>query len=283
MLKNLRWGKNWPGGEETDWLFFSPGKKLTSQFLPRGRNGPAWSFPGERLAGGKKWPLHRPAQPKKLGRGLKFRIQKLEVLYYSDSEQQRRWSDCADGRCAFVVCIWRKQVFSWHGSNRLKYKPSSESSLTAILTGLSQPVFLFFCTIFSKFTAILTPLSSSNSIWDFLASKASVTSLLRDGEYCVQVRLSPSYSHLYSCLLTRAFFAGLAVSPAAWAFDLPAEKMSSFQSCHEKTCLLRLQDLTGWQWILEGHFTGQSPVEKMNTYKSPCTCETVWRSSNGSI
>ena len=59
MLKNLRWGKNWPGGEETDWLFFSPGEKPTSQFLPRGRNGPAWSFPGERLAGGKNWPLHR--------------------------------------------------------------------------------------------------------------------------------------------------------------------------------------------------------------------------------
>ena len=54
------------GGEKTDRVgkkltgyFFLPGKKLTSQFLPRGRNGPAWSFPGERLAGGKKWPLHR--------------------------------------------------------------------------------------------------------------------------------------------------------------------------------------------------------------------------------
>ena len=54
------------GGEKTDRVgkkltgyFFLPGKKLTSQFLPRGRNGPAWSFPGERLAGGKNWPLHR--------------------------------------------------------------------------------------------------------------------------------------------------------------------------------------------------------------------------------
>ena len=53
------------GGEKTDRVgkkltgyFFLPGKKLTSQFLPRGRNGPAWSFPGERLAGGKNWPLH---------------------------------------------------------------------------------------------------------------------------------------------------------------------------------------------------------------------------------
>ena len=48
------WGRNWLV------IFFLPGKKLTSQFLPRGRNGPAWSFPGERLAGGKNWPLHRP-------------------------------------------------------------------------------------------------------------------------------------------------------------------------------------------------------------------------------
>ena len=54
------------GGEKTDRVgkkltgyFFLPGKKMTSQFLPRGRNGPAWSFPGERLAGGKNWPLHR--------------------------------------------------------------------------------------------------------------------------------------------------------------------------------------------------------------------------------
>ena len=58
------------GGEKTDRLgkkltgyFFLPGKKLTSQFLPRGRNGPAWSFPGERLAGGKNWPLHRVHTP----------------------------------------------------------------------------------------------------------------------------------------------------------------------------------------------------------------------------
>ena len=30
-----------------------------------------------------------PVQPQKLGRGFKFRIWKLEVLYYLDSEQQR--------------------------------------------------------------------------------------------------------------------------------------------------------------------------------------------------
>ena len=32
------------GGEKTDWV----GKKLTSQFFPRGKNGPAHSFPGEK-------------------------------------------------------------------------------------------------------------------------------------------------------------------------------------------------------------------------------------------
>ena len=65
LAYNWCW-KIW-GGEKTDRVgkkltgcFFLPGKKLTSQFLPRGRNGPAWSFPGERLAGGgKNWLLHR--------------------------------------------------------------------------------------------------------------------------------------------------------------------------------------------------------------------------------
>ena len=31
-------------GEKTDWV----GKKLTSQFFPRGKNGPARFFPGEK-------------------------------------------------------------------------------------------------------------------------------------------------------------------------------------------------------------------------------------------
>ena len=33
---------------------------------------------------------NRPAQPLKLARNLKFRIEKLEILYYPRSEQQRR-------------------------------------------------------------------------------------------------------------------------------------------------------------------------------------------------
>ena len=47
---------------------------------------------------------NRPAQPKKLGRCFKFRAQKLEVLYYIGSEQQRRWSDCADAQGDLRLC-----------------------------------------------------------------------------------------------------------------------------------------------------------------------------------
>ena len=41
-------------------------------------------------------------------------------IYYLGGEQQRRWSDCAEQRlfCVFVVRLWQKQVFSWHGSLR---------------------------------------------------------------------------------------------------------------------------------------------------------------------
>ena len=58
---------------------------------------------------------------------------------------------------------------------------------------------------------------------DFFASKASVMDLVSKSEYCVHTLLSASYSHLYSSLLTRAFLAGLAVSPLACALDFPAE------------------------------------------------------------
>ena len=46
--------------------------------------------------------LNRPAQLQRLARGLKFRIKKLEVLYYLRSEQQRCWSDCADVRTVTI-------------------------------------------------------------------------------------------------------------------------------------------------------------------------------------
>ena len=48
-----------------------------------------------------------------LARVSKFRLYQVGVLYYPGSEQQRRWSDCAD----VVVRIWHKHVFSWHGLN----------------------------------------------------------------------------------------------------------------------------------------------------------------------
>ena len=68
------------------------------------------------------------------------------------------------------------------------------------------------------------------STWVFFASKASVTDLLSASEYCVQVFLSPSYSHLYCNLPTRAFFAGLAVSPLDSALDLPPKMYSAHSS-----------------------------------------------------
>ena len=45
-----------------------------------------------------------PAQLQKLAWGLKFWLQKLETLHYLDSEQQRRWSDCADAQADLRLC-----------------------------------------------------------------------------------------------------------------------------------------------------------------------------------
>ena len=47
-----------------------------------------------------KW----PAQIQKLAWGLKFWLQKLETLHYLGSEQQRRWSDCADAQADLRLC-----------------------------------------------------------------------------------------------------------------------------------------------------------------------------------
>ena len=41
------------GGGETDWV----GKEWAGLFFPRGKNGPAHSFPGEKLTGGKFRPV----------------------------------------------------------------------------------------------------------------------------------------------------------------------------------------------------------------------------------
>ena len=44
------------------------------------------------------------AQPQKLARFLKFRLKNLEISYYLSSEQQRRWSDCADAQADLRLC-----------------------------------------------------------------------------------------------------------------------------------------------------------------------------------
>ena len=41
------------GGEKTDWV----GKEWASLFFPRGKNGPAHSFLGKKLSGGKFQPV----------------------------------------------------------------------------------------------------------------------------------------------------------------------------------------------------------------------------------
>ena len=83
--------------------------------------GIKWASSRENLSSGfsTKVDSNRPAQLQKLGRGLKFRVQKLEVLYYLGGENKGviRLCGCAGWVCAFVVRIWHKQVFSWCGSN----------------------------------------------------------------------------------------------------------------------------------------------------------------------
>ena len=62
---------------------------------------------------------NRPAQPQKLARVLKFRPYNPELLYYISSEQQRRWSDCAESQADLRLCCshmtWH--IFSWPGSD----------------------------------------------------------------------------------------------------------------------------------------------------------------------
>ena len=79
-------------------------------FVPVGLQPPLvsynWASSRENLSSGFATTVdsNRPAQPQKLYRGLKFRIWKLEVLYYLGSEQQRCWSDCADAQADLHLC-----------------------------------------------------------------------------------------------------------------------------------------------------------------------------------
>ena len=65
-----------------------------------------WATSREKLSlgFGTRVDSNRPVQPQKLARLLKFRIKKLEVLYYLGSQQQRRWSDCADAQIDLPLC-----------------------------------------------------------------------------------------------------------------------------------------------------------------------------------
>ena len=47
---------------------------------------------------------NRPAQPQKIARVLKIWLKNLEILYYLSSEEQRRWSDCADAQSELRLC-----------------------------------------------------------------------------------------------------------------------------------------------------------------------------------
>ena len=64
-----------------------------------------------------------PAQLQKLAWGFNFWLRKLETLHYLGSEQQRRWSDCANAQADLRLCCshmtWH--VFSWPGSYACLY------------------------------------------------------------------------------------------------------------------------------------------------------------------
>ena len=59
-----------------------------------------------------RWDSNQPAQLQKLARGLKFRIQKLEVLYYQGSKQQKCWSDRCAGWPAPLLVVYSINRFS---------------------------------------------------------------------------------------------------------------------------------------------------------------------------
>ena len=76
----------------------------------------------------------------RLARGLQFWIQKLVVLYYLTSEQQRRWSDCADAQADLRLCcshmaktgFFMTWLISWN-ANELKWvKPPTYRVLSGL-------------------------------------------------------------------------------------------------------------------------------------------------------
>ena len=83
-----------------------------------------------------RYDSNRPTQRHKLARVLKKPIWQLhvEVLYYLGSEQQRRWSDCADVQADLSLCcshmaktgflmtgfIKRLETSKWYNTSELK-------------------------------------------------------------------------------------------------------------------------------------------------------------------
>ena len=64
MIFEIIRGGGGGGGELTGWgrmdrPIFYPGKEWAGLFFTRGKNGPAHSFPGEKLTGGNSGLLHR--------------------------------------------------------------------------------------------------------------------------------------------------------------------------------------------------------------------------------
>ena len=65
-----------------------------------------WAMPQENLSSvfATRQDTNWPAQLQRPARILKFRIYKLEVSFCLGSEQQRRWSDCADAQADLRLC-----------------------------------------------------------------------------------------------------------------------------------------------------------------------------------
>ena len=64
-----------------------------------------WATPWENVSSGVSGQArHKPSQLQRPTRILKFRIYKLDVSFCLDSEQQRRWSDCADAQADLRLC-----------------------------------------------------------------------------------------------------------------------------------------------------------------------------------
>ena len=65
-----------------------------------------WASSQEKLSSGcpTKWVSNHAPQLQRLASELKFRVLQVYILYFSKSEQQRRWSDCADAQAGLRLC-----------------------------------------------------------------------------------------------------------------------------------------------------------------------------------